>query len=368
MADIPIVDGTRPNWPATALGLAGAAAAIAAASRIPDPALLPLLAVTMLIGAAFVLLDFGFTGGFRSFVERGDGRALGAAFVVPAVAVLVVVPVGTTVEGYQRFVAPLGLSLVGGAALFGVGMQLAGGCGSGALVAAGRGSRRMWVALPFFCLGGVVGSLALPSALALPSFAAVDLAETLGPWGGLAATEGLLLAAALAVLRGARPSGAGIAKGAVIGGVAAVIFAISGQPWGITMGFTLWGAKALSAVGIDLSGSAFWSDPAMADALRGPLLAMHASAGDAGVILGALVAAAATGRLRHQAPIGRRAALAAALGGALMGIGSRLAFGCNVGAFVGGASSASLHGLVWVAAALPGCWLGLHLRRRLRAD
>jgi uncharacterized membrane protein YedE/YeeE len=45
-----------------------------------------------------------------------------------------------------------------------------------------------------------------------------------------------------------------------------------------------------------------------------------------------------------------------------MGIGARLAFGCNIGALVGGISSGSLHGFVWFAAALPGTWLGLKLR------
>ncbi|MCC6716767.1 MAG: YeeE/YedE family protein, partial [Acetobacteraceae bacterium] len=50
------------------------------------------------------------------------------------------------------------------------------------------------------------------------------------------------------------------------------------------------------------------------------------------------------------------------LGGLLMGVGARLSAGCNVGAFLGGASSGSLHGLVWLLACLPGCWLGIRLR------
>ena len=49
-----------------------------------------------------------------------------------------------------------------------------------------------------------------------------------------------------------------------------------------------------------------------------------------------------------------RVLLPAALGGLLMGIGARLAFGCNIGGLVGGISSGSLHGFVWFAAALPG--------------
>ena len=340
-----------------AIGTAGVVAAIA---PLPDPALLPLLVVTMALGAAFVLLEFGFSGGFRTFLADRDGRALGAAFIVPAVAALVVLPVGVLAEGYGRYVAPVGPSLLLGAALFGVGMMLANGCGSGTLAAAGQGSRRMWVALPFFCLGGVLGSLVLPSAMRLPGIE-VDLAALLGPWGGLLATEALLLACAAATLRGARPPAARLRAGAVIGALAAMVFLVSGLPWGITMGLTLWGAQAITAVAPVLSGTEFWSEPGMAAMLDGPLLAMHGSLGDVGILLGALGAAAATGRLRHGVPIGLRGAAGAALGGLLMGVGARLSFGCNVGAFLGGASSGSLHGFVWIAAVLPGCWLGLRL-------
>ncbi|WP_137127241.1 YeeE/YedE thiosulfate transporter family protein [Roseomonas sp. HF4] len=344
-----------------ALGLAGLVTLAVAAMRLEDPALLPVLAVSAALGAAFVLLDYGFTGGFRAFLEERDGRVLGAAFVVPAVAALVVLPVGATMPGYGRFVAPVGPSLVVGAAVFGVGMMLANGCGSGALVAAGQGARRMFVALPFFCLGGVLGSLLLPAALRLPGVE-VDLAAPFGPWTGLLAVEALLLAMALAVLRGARPAPAKVLPGVVIGLLAALLFLVSGMPWGITMGLTLWGAKAGQAVGIDLTGTEFWAEGWTRAALDGPVLAMHGVLGDAGIVAGALAAAAATGRLRHMAPIGWRGALGGALGGLLMGVGARLSFGCNVGAFLGGASSGSLHGFAWILAVLPGCWLGLRLR------
>jgi len=45
-----------------------------------------------------------------------------------------------------------------------------------------------------------------------------------------------------------------------------------------------------------------------------------------------------------------------------MGIGARLSFGCNVGAFIGGLSSGSVHGLVWALAALAGSAVGIRLR------
>jgi len=344
------------------LGVGGCAIALAGISGIADPALLPLFGVAMLLGAAFVWLDYGFTGGFRALLVRGDGRALGAAFLVPAVAALVVVPLGSSGADFIRFVAPIGPPLVLGGAVFGIGMQIANGCGSGTLIAAGQGALRMWVTLPFFSLGGVLGSLILPAALQLPSLGTVDLPALLGPWGGLAANETLLAVGALIVLRGAWPEPDHVRAALLIGTLAALLFVVSGEPWGITLGLTLWGAKALQGLGMDLTGFAFWSEGWTRQLLQGPALAMHGSLSDVGLLLGALIAAAGMGRLRHGTRIGWRGVAGGAIGGVLMGVGARLSFGCNVGAFIGGASSGSLHGLVWLAAALPGCWIGIRLR------
>jgi len=60
--------------------------------------------------------------------------------------------------------------------------------------------------------------------------------------------------------------------------------------------------------------------------------------------------------------ISRRSLFAALIGGVLMGYGSRIAFGCNVGAFFSGVASTSLHGWLWIACALPGSWIGIQWR------
>ena len=57
-----------------------------------------------------------------------------------------------------------------------------------------------------------------------------------------------------------------------------------------------------------------------------------------------------------------RAWLAVAVSGLLLGYASRLAYGCNVGAFFSGIATGSLHGWVWFAAAFVGSMLGLRLR------
>jgi hypothetical protein len=45
-----------------------------------------------------------------------------------------------------------------------------------------------------------------------------------------------------------------------------------------------------------------------------------------------------------------------------MGWGARIGFGCNIGAFVSGVGSGSLHGWIWVAAAFGGSLIGIRLR------
>jgi len=322
-----------------------------------------LLGVAVTLGGVFQATAFGYASAFRAWMTRGDGSGLAAGLLVAAVAALVIVPVSTLADGYGGYVQPLGLPVVIGAALFGLGMQLGNGCASGALYGAGGGSRRMWVVLPFFCAGGLLGSLILPAALQLPTLPPVGLGKVLGPWGGLAAT--LALAGALAALllrRGPWPSAVQVRPAVAIGTLAALAFLLSGYPWGVTTGLTLWGAKVASAVGADLTGSTYWSRDGPRQDLAGSVLRQASSLMDIGFILGATLAAAWRGGFRGHAWPSRRGLAAAAAGGLLMGIGARLAFGCNIGAMVGGISSGSLHGFLWFFAALPGCWLGIRLR------
>lgn len=322
-----------------------------------------LLAVTAALGWVFLSESFGYTGAFRAWLQRRDGSGLAAGLLVAMVAALVVIPVTALVPGYSGFSAPLGLPLVAGAALFGLGMQLGNGCGSGTLYAAGGGSRRMWIVLPAFCAGGVIGTLILPAAVALPALPEVVLPDRLGAWGGLAAT--LLLGAgliALVVGRGPRPEAARLRTAILIGGLAALAFLLAGQPWGITTGLTLWGAKAAAGLGLDVAHATYWTWDGPRQALAGSIVHQPSSLADIGMILGATAASAWRGGFRAQAWPPLRGLVGAAIGGLLMGIGARLSFGCNIGALIGGIASGSLHGFVWFFAVLPGCWAGIRLR------
>jgi uncharacterized membrane protein YedE/YeeE len=81
-----------------------------------------------------------------------------------------------------------------------------------------------------------------------------------------------------------------------------------------------------------------------------------------GILLGAMGAAGLAGRFAPvwRIPIG--SLLAAIIGGLLLGYGARIAYGCNIGAFFSGLSSASLHGWLWFAAAFAGNALAVRLR------
>jgi uncharacterized membrane protein YedE/YeeE len=80
---------------------------------------------------------FGFTSAWRVFISNGRGAGLRAQMVMLAVAVLLFFPVlaqgslfGQLVHGEYGAV---GVSVLVGAFLFGLGMQLGGGCASGTL-------------------------------------------------------------------------------------------------------------------------------------------------------------------------------------------------------------------------------------------
>jgi uncharacterized protein len=353
------------------LGIALAATAILIALVLLDhqPASAALILGGFALGVAFLKAEFSYTASWRRFLTKGEAGGLLGGLIVIAICALAVVPVAALVPKYGGAIALLGPSLVIGAFVFGIGMQLANGCGSGTLYTVGGGSGRMLVALLFFVIGSVFGSLSLPAFLALGGTDPVLASDYLGPWGGLAATLASIAIAAALIISVARARGANFApsRNYVIGGIAigllcVVVFAAGGHPWSVTFGFTVWGAKAASALGLDLSHAAFWHWPGPKRALVESVLSDTSSLTDFGMLFGAMAAAAASKPFAPTSWPPMRSLAAAGIGGLLMGWGARLGFGCNIGAFVGGVASGSLHGWIWFVAALPGCLVGIRLR------
>jgi uncharacterized protein len=357
------------DWPFLIAALMATVALIALVLVDGQPASAGLILGGFALGVAFLKFEFSFTAAWRRFLTRGEAGGLIGGLMVITIAACVVVPVAALLPDFGGAIAPIGPSLVIGAFTFGIGMQLANGCGSGTLYTAGGGSGRMLIALAFFVIGSVFGSLHLPYFLALGGIDTVLAANYLGPWGGLAATlASLALVAAIAASIAHRRGAAAMPRPAIIVGAVAIglasiaVFYAGGHPWSVTFGLTVWGAKIAALAGFDFSHAAFWQWPGPKRALADSVLSDTSSLTDFGMIFGAMAAAAATRAFARSAwpPLGSLAA--AALGGLLMGWGARLGFGCNIGAFVGGVASGSLHGWIWFAAALAGSTLGIRLR------
>jgi uncharacterized protein len=329
---------------------------------------------------------FGFTSAWREFIADRRGAGLRAQMLMLALTCVVFFPLlaagsvfGQTVRGS---ISPIGVGVAAGAFLFGLGMQLGGGCASGTLFSVGGGSTRMVLTLLFFIIGSVVGTAHMPWWSAQPAFAPTSIVTVMGPWAGLAVSLAVFGAIAWITVaaerrrhgrlrddvkpaRGPRwlsgpwPLVAG-ALGLALVNIATLT--IGGRPWGVTSAFALWGAKWFSAVGIGVGAWPYWTTPAQATALKSSVLLDVTSVMDFGIILGALLAAILAGRFAPVWKISGRSALAAVIGGLLLGYGARIAYGCNIGAYFSGIASGSLHGWLWLVAAFIGNVAGTSLR------
>jgi hypothetical protein len=365
------------------LGLCAAAVWLGAAHGWRQGALLILGAA---LGLVLFHAAFSFAGAFRRLVAERRGAGFRAQLVMLGLALLAFTPalasgavLGQPVRG---FVFPLGLELLAGAFLFGIGMQLGGGCGSGTLYAAGGGlGARMWVTLAAFVAGATLAAWGAAWWEGWPGFGAVSLNAALGhgPALGLGlATLGALWAASLALER-ARHGGAeplGWRGGRLLrgpwpllwgaAGLAALNFAtllLAGRPWAITAAFPLWGSQIVEWAGWDDPAFwPYWENPTRTEALLRPALADRTTVMDLGLMGGAFLAAALAGRAGDWRLPRRGPAAASVAGGLLLGIGAVLGSGCNISAFFGGIASGSLHGWAWIVPALAGNLVGLRLR------
>lgn len=348
------------------------------------------LAALWLIGGAlgFALYHaaFGFTGAYRALFETGRSGAVRAQMLMLAVAVAIFFPlldVGSVLgQPVRGFVFPAGWEVAIGAFLFGVGMQLGGGCASGTLYTAGGGDTRMAVTLVFFVAGMTLGAWDVERWAGLPALPPVSLPATLGLWpalllhfavfGALAwalaarerrltgGVEPLFRRAGQSFLTGPWPLAWAALALALLN---AATLVLAGRPWGITQAFATWGSRAAEATGLaDPVFWPYWEDPTRIDLLHRPLVQDATHLMNLGLMAGAFLAAALAGRFAPTWRIGLRPLLAAVLGGLMLGYGARMAFGCNISAFFSGVASGSLHGWLWILAALPGNWVGLRLR------
>jgi uncharacterized protein len=341
------------------------------------------------MGTALYHAAFGFTGAYRRAILQRDISGISAQMVMLVAAMLLFAPLLAAGEvfghGVSGAVAPVSISMAFGALIFGIGMQMGGGCASGTLFTVGGGNLHTLLVLVFFCIGGFWASLDMPWWVSLPGLGPVSLAEKIGNWPAVAMQVlALLLIYALLRLLGGRNqqplwwprnfSWSRLLRGPwplLLGaGALAVLnwltLLVAGHPWSITWGFTLWAAKAARLLGWDPSASPFWGGAFAEAALNRPLLADTTSVMNVGILVGALLAATLAGKFRLSTQFTGFSLVAAVAGGLMLGYGARLAYGCNIGAFFSGVASTSLHGWVWIVAAMFGNVIGVRLRPLFR--
>lgn len=361
------------------------------ASQTANLRIAGLFAIGLALGGVLYAASFGFTGSWRAFLSEGKGAGVRGQMLMLAIACLLFFPAMEAREifGHRAggFVAPVGFSVAIGAFLFGIGMQLGGACASGTLFSVGGGNTRMILTLIFFIVGSVLGTLHLDFFLSLPSLGRISVVRVFGAETAILIALAFFAAIALLswwiekrrygrLVSHSRPGDAArplLWRGAwpwIWGAVGLALLnfatlALSGQPWGVTSGFVTWGGQAADALGIPLQQSSdYWQRNAWR--LNADLLRNKTSLMNIGIMIGALAAAGLAGTFSPGFKVALRPALAAIIGGVMLGYGARLAYGCNIGSFFSGTASGSLHGILWLFCALVGNALGIKLRPLFR--
>ena len=353
-----------------------------------------LLVLGIALGGVLYWATFSFSNGWRRMITERNSLWLRAQMVMLVLASVLILPVlaNGSVWGTPVFalVRPVGISLITGAFLFGIGMQIAGGCASGTLYHAGGGQLKMILVFTTFALGALLASAHYGWWMSQASLAPLAWTSHVGVVGALlvnGAIAGAIywLVSVLEKSRhgrveplfarrsqnqgpqdqGSRRIGSNLLLGGVaLAGLNFLTVVVAGRPWSVSNAFPVWGAKGSEWLGLslDLEFWDYWSQPAAERALAGGLLNDITSVMNIGIILGALAAALLVKGYALVWRVGIRELVGGLLGGLLLGYGATIGFGCNIGAFLGGVVSGSLHGWVWFLFAFMGTGLGMLLR------
>lgn len=340
------------------------------------------------IGVTLLHSGFGFTGAWRDFIQTRQSIGIRSQIVLFLLSSIIMFPlVGgllATNVSYHAALAPVSISVLFGAFLFGIGMQLGGGCGSGTLSTTGQGQLDMLVTLIFFIIGSYVGSLHLGWWISFANLGSFSSIQALG-WGPALLLQIIVLASLyfiiykidqkhntsityltlrrklphIPLIFGQWP----LLWGSIlIALMAAATLLLSGHTWSITFAFGLWGAKIWQALGGNPELTQYWSSGYPNRALHASVLADVTSVMNFGILAGAALAAALANKFSPPSLINYKRILTAMIGGLLLGYGARLAFGCNIGALLGGMTTGSAHAWVWLLGGFTGNILGVKLR------
>ena len=250
---------------------------------------------------------------------------------------------------------PFGLGTAVGAAIFGVGMTLAGMCAAGTLQRLGEGYVIAWASL----LGILLGAAFDPFRRFTPMSWQLQSSDS-GLWlgqsvGAPVAAGAAVVAVAVAwkLLRGkGAPKKVSLLTPTIIGG--AVLGVINTLQMAVETPWTV--AWPLGLIPPAMAGAVPRSEVTAAV----PLLVL-----DVGLVLGSAFGAATGERYRLRWPRRTKEVLTTLVGGVLMGWGIQLARGCSIGGGVSAFASLSASAVIFLPCLFLGAWLGAQVVRKL---
>jgi len=140
------------------------------------------------------------------------------------------------------------------------------------------------------------------------------------------------------------------------------LLAATGKGWGVTTSLAYWGGWIWQAVGGDPHSWTYFAE--VKPAFNAPGFNLFKDSGsltNLGIVVGALLSALLASQFRVKRLKSRRQVAAAVLGGLVMGLGARVAFGCNIGGVYTAVPSMSLHGWVFMVSIFLGAAAGSKL-------
>ena len=148
-----------------------------------------------------------------------------------------------------------------------------------------------------------------------------------------------------------------------VGGIILSVLNISllittGSAWSITTGLLYWGAAILEKLGVSPSEWYYFNSYEYSLKTGQTFIYNSYTVLNISIILGALIAVLWAKEFKWKRIKNLKQFIFALTGGIIMGYGTRLSFGCNIGAFFSAIPSFSLQGWVFAAFMFVGAWIG----------
>lgn len=146
--------------------------------------------------------------------------------------------------------------------------------------------------------------------------------------------------------------------GIILGILNVILFATTGRAWKVTTGFLYWGAYILELFNFEPSNWYYFSVYGNGLADGETFIKNYFTVINIAIILGALIAVLLASEFKFKRIKNKKQLFFGLLGGLMMGYGTRLSFGCNIGAYFSAIPSLSLHGWVFGIFMFVGAWIG----------